>query len=185
MKYLLSVVGTLAVLIIATQADVISKEQAEQLMREDQAKEQDDLASVQQFMSDEQAAGNSVSELENIAKLEAEMQGLDTDNMVEEEGAPPPPKLSELQIQDMETDNMVEEEGVSPPPKLMGTEVETQEARAKAQGCRWYRYYIYYYRLYCRWRSYYYRLLRYYKSYRRLFVKYRNLYYRCIHRHHG
>lgn len=47
----------------------------------------------------------------------------------------------------------------------------------------YYRYYIYYYRLYCRWRSYYYRLLRCTKTYRRLYYKYRNLYLRCVRRH--
>ena len=50
---------------------------------------------------------------------------------------------------------------------------------------RYYRYYIYYYRLYCRWRHYYYHLLRYYKIYRHYFLVYRRLYYRCVHRRHG
>ena len=100
MKYLLSVVGTLAVLIIATQAVAISKEQAEQLMREDQAKEQDDLATVQQVMSDEQAAGNGLPKEENVANLEAEMQQMPK---VEKEGAPMTSELNELQIQDSDT----------------------------------------------------------------------------------
>ena len=55
---------------------------------------------------------------------------------------------------------------------------------AKAQW-RYYRYYVYYYRLYCRWRHYYYNLLRYYKSYRHLYYTYRRLYYKCVHRRHG
>ena len=92
-------------------------------------------------------------------------------------------KIMEAQVQDgMEQadDSLALLQGDGPGELQQFSLAQGDEAATQS----YYRYYIYYYRLYCRWRSYYYRLLRCTKTYRRLYYKYRNLYFRCI-RHRG
>ena len=189
MKYnIVNIVGILAAVAIAAYASpsfVARKDaQVEELMKNinrDLANQQD--GDMQQYAEEE---GNMPS----LQEIEAQLQ----------KAGLPGSKQDEVELQEdgenvKEQDDDAMAEGAPMALKDSASEVEVQDDQAmveqvlsnqsvEAQG-KWYRYYRHYYILYCRWRSYYYRLLRYYKVYRHHYIVYRNLYYRCVHRRHG
>ena len=136
----------------------------------------------------------------NIAtKTDAEIEGffkdLKRDLAKEQSDTANPPKPSieslfadeqDLNAEEEESEQSDHEVVTQDEEKVMkDIELQIQGLEDSAKVQSYYRWYRYYYALYCRWRGYYYRLLRCYKTYRRLYIKYRNLYYRCVHRKHG
>ena len=175
MKYTLLLVSIVALFICAAHAAPepnnnmpgTGKKDAEieglmKRLKEDLAEAQntgDDGGSIESFADEQQGPG--VKELEKI--MEAEVQD-ENDGMEQaDDGA------------------LLQGDG---PGELQKFSLAQGDDTATAQW-RYYRYYVYYYRLYCRWRHYYYNLLRYYKIYRHHYLTYRRLYYRCVHNRHG
>ena len=152
MKYLACLIGIVAAIILVVDASPPS-------MRDVADKEGEMEGLIQQDMEDLAVEQGDVPSAENYV-AELQKAGL------------PGQKEDEAKLQDI-GENVEEQDDDA----AMVEQVLSDQS-VEAQG-KWYRYYRHYYILYCRWRSYYYRLLRYYKIYRHHYIVYRNLYYRC------